>query len=116
MLNPFPQLLIFGFFAPTIIRITLAVVFFYTAYGFTKQEKPNWFHVAGHCIIGLLLLVGLYTQIAAGVGALGTLGALVWWDRLPHGRHSRTEAVLLFVMLVSLLLTGAGALAFDLPL
>ena len=116
MLNPFPTLLDYAFFAPTIIRLTLAAVFLYTAYGFTKEAKPNWFHTAGHCIIGLLLLIGLYTQVAAGVGALGALGALVWWDKLPHRRHSRTEAVLLLVMLVSLTLTGAGALAFDVPL
>lgn len=116
MLNTFPNLLTYSFFAPTLIRVTLALLLFYTAYGFTKQAKPNWFHVAGHCILGLLLLIGVYTQVVAILGALGSLAAMVWWDSLPHGRKSRTEAILLFVMFATLLLTGAGALAFDLPL
>jgi hypothetical protein len=64
-----------------------------------------------------LLFVGLWTQAAAIVGILLSL---------KHGLAprkysaiiplSRAAFLLLFVICLSLLVTGAGALAFDLPL
>ena len=132
MLNPFPDLLVFSFFAPTLLRIAAAFALFYIAYqqyhrrSETKQlrlpivGRNSWWYVASitfHTILGVLLLFGFYTQIAALLATAGNLKGL--W--LNH-RHpsvvilSDSAVVLLTVICLSLLLTGAGALAIDLPL
>lgn len=68
-------------------------------------------------IVGCMLAVGLFTQAAAILGALIVLkhGIGTYWypSIMPL---SRGTYALLFVMCVSLLITGAGAIAFDLPL
>lgn len=134
MLNPFPFLLSLSFFAPTILRIALGLLF--VVFGvkkLTKQksEKSEFFEKIGlrpghiftaifgviELTAGILLIIGLYTQIAAIVAAVISFGAFYIKARqselLPE---SKSYYFVLFVIGVSLALTGAGALAFDLPL
>lgn len=132
MLNPFPELLVFGFFAPTLIRIFVALVFFASAYVlYTRRDELSrmpfiiigqgawivWVALLINVAIGAMLFVGYYTQLAALAGALLALKGLVWGKR--YGRFfvlCRVDYLFVLVMCLSLLLTGAGALAFDLPL
>lgn len=132
MLSVFPEILFLSPFAATILRIAVAGVFLYAA---TKQAQESgalsevpaqvigkgawivWVSVIFDVIVGVMLLAGIYTQVAAlagmvGVGAALLLGPL-YLERIPL---SRGVAALTFVILLSLLLTGAGAFAFDLPL
>ena len=132
MFNTFPQLLTYGFFAPTLLRIAAAVVFAYLAY-YHYQHKDAvahtrfpvvgegawiaWLAMAVEAIVALGLLVGYHTQIAAILGALIALKAAFWSGKYPtFFVLSRGTAFLLLVICLSLLVTGAGALAFDLPL
>lgn len=132
MLNPFPQLLDFAFFAPTLLRTTAAMVFLYVAYkqyGRRQEIARLRFPIVGHgawiatlvvgfhTVVGAMLFFGYYTQVVALLGSIGLLKG--WWlnKRYPSVviLPNSTILVLLAVML-SLLLTGAGALAMDLPL
>ncbi|HEY5383078.1 MAG TPA: hypothetical protein VIJ88_00800 [Candidatus Paceibacterota bacterium] len=133
MLNPLPQLLTFSFFAPTLLRITVACVFFYIAYIHTQRRKEigatrfilvgamgvwaSWVLVVLEAGVALGLFLGYYTQIAALLGLLLCIKSFVWAKKYPRVFFlCRIEYILLFVICLSLLLTGAGAFAFDLPL
>jgi uncharacterized membrane protein YphA (DoxX/SURF4 family) len=68
-------------------------------------------------IIGILFIIGLYTQIAAIAAVLLSLYCIAKHGRLTHPRMPRrTFYGLLCAISLSLFITGAGALAFDLPL
>lgn len=132
MYNVFPDLLTYGFFSPTLLRIVAALTFTYLAYTHFKHKDAiahmrlpilgggawlAWMAVIVEIAVALGLFLGYYTQIAALVGFLGALKHFVWRNAYPRFFIlSRTTSVLLMAILLSLLVTGAGALAFDLPL
>lgn len=132
MLNPFPDLLIFGFFAPTILRIAVAALFAYLAYSaWSRREKiahtslpllgkQAWvgpFSTLVYGVLAVMLFVGYYTQIAALIGALASIKGIVFDHRYPEVFPlSRSTFVLLAVICLTLMLSGAGAFAYDLPL
>jgi uncharacterized membrane protein YphA (DoxX/SURF4 family) len=132
MLNPFPQLLVLSFFAPTLLRAAAALVFFYLALSHFKNRAAiagtrwpvwgtgawiPWVATVADSVVGAGLLAGYWTQVAALLGALLGLKYAFWAGRYEtYFVLSRTAALLLAVICLSLLLTGAGALAFDVPL
>ena len=132
MLNPFPQLLSYAFFAPTLIRVAAALVFAYVAWmQWDKRVKIShikfpligggmwivWVTLIVEAAATLGLLFGYYTQWAAILGALLSIKYFVWHNRYEETFPiSRVASVLLLVICLSLLLSGAGALARDLPL
>lgn len=132
MLNPFPELLVYSFFAPTIIRVAAALAFFYLAtLHYKRREEIGrthfvvvgahgwvvWVMIVFEAAVGLALLLGYYVQIAALLGALAALKSLIWKRRYPQAFPlSNVASFLLLVICLSLLLSGAGALAYDLPL
>lgn len=133
MLNPFPQLLVFSFFAPTVLRIAAACVFFYLAYSHfgnrsaAAKELAFLTHKVARAVMGLYILVealaglslllGYWTQIGALVGLVISLKILLIRRSFHHlAPLSRLAYVLLAVICFSLALSGAGAVAFDLPL
>jgi len=132
MLTPFPDLLMFGFFAPTILRFAAALIFAYLAYthfhhkdAIARIKMPllgggmwvAWAAITIEIIVAAALFFGYYTQYAALIGMLGAVKHFVWRNTYPtYFVLPRTTSFLLIVILASLLLTGAGALAFDLPL
>jgi uncharacterized membrane protein YphA (DoxX/SURF4 family) len=132
MLNTFPHLLVYAFYAPTIIRVAVALAFFYVAYVQLGRRDEIakmrflvvgetawavWVSVAFFAIVGAMLLFGYYTQIAAILAVLALIKCFIlkkWYPRLIPLSH--ITILLLAVMCLSLLISGAGALAQDLPL
>ena len=130
--NPFPELLVYGIFAPTLLRVAvaLALAWAITAQCRSRRELSHQrFPVVGHGAwimwtmlivetVSLLgLLFGYYTQWAALLGALIALKSAVWSSRYPKFFPlSRVSSLLILVICLSLLLSGAGQFAYDLPL
>ncbi len=132
MLNPFPDLLGYVFYAPTMLRIAVALAFFFGAYiqykrlgELSRISFPLvgggvwiiWLSIIAHAVIGLMLFVGYYTQIAAILGALGGIKGIVYAKKYPRlFALCRAEYFFIVVICLSLLLSGAGAFAYDLHL
>ncbi|HTR18511.1 MAG TPA: hypothetical protein VMH91_00840 [Candidatus Paceibacterota bacterium] len=133
MLLLFPHLLDYQFFVPTLLRAVAGLFFAYIAFRMlvTRAEITEaeviivghirmwmvWISAFVTLLVGVLLFVGLWTQGAAIVGMLITLkhglGVKKYSAILPL---SGGAYILLFVICTSLLFSGAGAVAFDLPL
>ncbi|HVZ76042.1 MAG TPA: hypothetical protein VG934_02090 [Candidatus Paceibacterota bacterium] len=132
MLNTFPGLLTYAFFAPTLLRITVALTIGYLAYKHYEKRGEiaaarfpvvgaatwvPWLAIAVELCTMVGLFLGYHTQIFAIIGMLIALKQAVWSSKYPDFiLLSRGTAVLLLIILVSIMVTGAGALAFDLPL
>lgn len=132
MLNPFPQLLVFSFFAPTLLRAAAAFALFYVAYMQYRRRdeisrlhlpivgKNSWWYAVSAAFnlgVGAMLLFGYYTQIAALVAIIAHLKGLWLNHRHPSVVILPDSTVILFLVIcLSLLLTGAGAWAFDVHL
>lgn len=132
MINTFPDLLTFSFFAPTIIRMAAGLVFLYVAFAQWKRVEEiahmrfplvgagawiGWISIFFHAGIGAMIVCGFYTQIAALVGIAGLIKSfflLTWYPRLIP--MNRISLLLLVAICLSLLFSGAGAFAYDLPL
>lgn len=131
MLSVFPEILFLSPFAATLLRIAVSVVFLYAAVLQIRRieilreisvpivGKGTWIvraSVLFDTVVGVLLLIGLYTQVAALLGAIAIVKSLVFAPSyLAQIPVSRSTAILTTVILLSLLFTGAGAFAFDLP-
>lgn len=114
MLSLLPQILFLGAFGASLIRTTLALMMAYTAW--TNVSKPN-FAVRTFALletaVAAALFVGAWTQAFAIAGALLCAIALV----LPQFRvWPRSTVAMMLVMMLTLIVTGPGAFAFDLPL
>ena len=134
MLNPFPELLTWSLLAPFILRIALGFLFINLGYLKLTSEKNRWvlsfetlklkppssfvkllasLEIGG----GALLIFGLYTQIAALVLAAITFGELyIEYKEESLLKRNLAFYLLLFAISLSLLFSGAGFFAFDLPL
>lgn len=132
MLNTFPQLLTYSFFGPTLLRVAAAVVFAYLAYRHWERRNEIahvsfpivgrgmwivWLAVIIEALVAGALLFGYYTQIAALIGAIGAAKQWIWRGKYPaYFWLTRSASFLLFIICLSLLLTGAGKIAFDVHL
>lgn len=132
MLSLFPQILFLAPFGTTLLRIAAGAVILLLAWKhFREREKLAGvpFVIIGKgAWIPLLaalvelataagLILGIYTQAAAIFGMLLALKSIVWKRRYPaFFPLSQTASFLLFVICLSILITGAGVFAFDLPL
>ena len=132
MLNTFPNLLVFGFFAPTLLRVAVACLFFYAAYSAYKHRdaaarlrfpiigEAPWaggFTTLIYAVFGFMLFFGYYTQIAALFAGLTSIKGMLFCKRYPPlFPYPRSTYVLLLAICLSLLVSGAGAFAYDLPL
>ncbi len=117
----------------SMIRVTVAIALIYVAYRLFSSSREvgairlpiighmhNWMIVVGASATGLIgaaLFVGAWTQPMAILAALVAAKHAFWSRKYPAiFPFSAGAYVLLFVMSVSLIFTGAGAFAFDLPL
>ena len=133
MLNPFPHLLVYSFYAPTLLRLAASLTLLYAASLYWKEKRKLiglrvpivgtfrawmwWVSIIVCTLVALCLFVGYETQIAAIAGMIIALKHL--WAQKYVGQYlalSRVASILLFVICLSLLFSGAGAMALDLPL
>ncbi|HLP44120.1 MAG TPA: DoxX family membrane protein [Candidatus Nanoarchaeia archaeon] len=133
MLSIFPELFTYSLFAPFILRLVLGAYFMYTGIRHHKEDAALWNTVwndkkigswtVGSILakvqiaIGVLLILGLWTQIAAILVIV--FNKVEWYKR--HKFNTEPIAALwpkIFISAIafSLLFLGAGFLAADLPL
>lgn len=135
MLNTFPELLNYSLLSPTLLRLVLAFVLItigvdmirpakralFVAY-FSSKEYPlanflPWKFGIAQIVLGTFFVLGAFTQISALI-SLYILFSLFYIENraekiLPH---TSTFYLVMIVIAISLLFTGAGAFAVDLPL
>jgi len=134
MLNPFPDLLMYSPLAPFVLRVMLGLIFVDLGLLKFRSEKEQWLvsfetlalrpaslflpiYALLQIIGGLLLLAGLWTQIAALTFAIFTgIELYVEWQAGEILKRDIVFYLLIFVISLSLLITGAGAYAIDIPL
>lgn len=120
------------------MRVTLGLVFLHASYLKLRKEKneraalfqeiglkPGFIYsqILGYfeIILGLSLITGFLTQISALIGALlfGTIAVIKIFKK-PSTMEKIGESgeyyLILTIISISLLFSGAGFLAFDLPL
>lgn len=135
MLSLFPQLLFLSALSATLLRVVAGAYMLFLAYRIaaTRREystithpiignQPSWIFLIAAGLtaaVATLLTIGLWTQAAAIVGVLISFKLFVLPRRLLSPIASdfpRSTALLLFVICLSLVVTGAGAFALDFPL
>lgn len=127
ILNPLPELLSFTLVAPLLLRIVIGAYFLeqfstiiHTKYISKKDIKiKNIFK----CLIGIktlsamAIITGFYTQIAVLILITTTIIDIVLEKK--GGKLKKTKLqlyIFILVILLSLLITGAGFFAIDMPL
>lgn len=132
MLNPFP-IQFLSLIAYLILRVLTGLVLLTLGYRHFKVRKAlsrilvlpffpfgiitTTALIVAEVVIGTLFILGAYTQIAALLAIGMSLKMIVLKSRFSHTTiPNRLFYVLLFAISCSLFITGAGALAFDLPI
>ena len=132
MLNIFP----IQFLAPlayALVRITVGIIFIYLGWEHIKERHTlkkiltlplfpfgifwAWYISIAEISMGILFILGLFTQITSLLAILYALKLMVFRKQfahpcIPHGLF----LVLLLVVSISLFITGAGIFALDLPI
>lgn len=132
MLSLFPQILFLAPLSTALLRVCAGLVFVYLAYvHFSKRkaaaEELSTLIGGAHVIIPLYSVVELLIAVSLIAGVWTQLAALLGWAvalKVLFIRHSLRELkplsqlsyALLAAICFSLVFTGAGAFAFDLPL
>ena len=134
MLNPFPDFLMYSMLGPFILRIVIGLIFIDLGFLKFRGEKEGWlasFETLGlrpadlflsiyallQMIGGALLLIGLWTQVAALVFVIFSgIELYVEWQAREILKRDIVFYILIFTISLSLLLTGAGAYDIDIPL
>lgn len=109
----FPELFFLSYLAPVILRAALAVLFLFDARKLLKTGKKKYLGIAS-ALVGLLIAVGLFTQLAVIAAALVALYA---FQRAKQESVFGTRATILLTLaiLIFLFIAGPGGVAFDLP-
>ncbi len=117
----FPELLNYGFYAPVLLRVILGIFAVY--YSLSKNENvdqalttnksTNYFIKALFIIAGILVFIGLYTQLASIVLAVLFLIAYFKPNLVIAKPISKGEIILLLVISISMMILPAGHIAFD---
>jgi uncharacterized membrane protein YphA (DoxX/SURF4 family) len=123
MLSIFPSLLSYQEFSPFMIRIVLAITVAYFGYQEIikyKQgpsRKSSLIYGIAKILVSIFVFIGLYTQLAALVIAVVLFVKLVLKAKKKELLTDGVDYyILLLALAISLILTGAGWWAFDLPL
>lgn len=113
MLSVFPELLFLSPLAPLIIRVALGLLLAYATWHHVTQQSPKE-RVIGILagVLAISLIVGAWTQPASIVATLLLLAALSAGSRILP----KSTLLLAIAMALSLIVTGPGAFAIDLPL
>ncbi len=114
MLSLFPDILFLAPFSAFLLRISLGLVIGYAGWTHFSHED-NIARAFGilESAVALTLIAGVWTQAAA----LAALVIILLHFSVPRLRTATLGTALLSLAIsLSLLVTGAGAVAFDLPL
>ncbi len=118
MLSIFPKLLIFEGFTPFLLRLTLGLVFILWSYKKIKSIDKKilaWGVFEG--VIGVSFIIGFLTQLSALISAVIFGVKLIQKIRQKAFLNDGVNYYLiLFVISITLLISGAGLIAIDLPL
>jgi len=124
----------YSFLAPFVLRLVIGCIFIDLGLLKFKGEKSTWlssFEALGlrpadlllpiyamlQIVGGIMLIIGLWTQVAALAFVIFTgIELYVEWQAREILKRDMVFYVLLFAISLSLLLTGAGAYAIDIPL
>ena len=119
-LSVFPYLLSYQQLSPVLIRLALGAIFIYWSYKGLRQSGASNTHKATSIIeglVGVLLVVGLWTQVAALIAAVGLAILLIQKIRTKAFLTGGVNyTLILLILAISLLVTGPGWWAFDYPL
>ena len=131
----FPELFNFSFVAPFVLRIALGIPLIIGGFRkiIAKEKTPQ--RILGGIVFlsGIFLVIGLFTQAAAiAVSLIIIVNSIIMRPKfltsetsveigstpVVRGQHPRswTERLIKLAIAVSLILTGPGMFAFDLPL
>ncbi|MFQ5540725.1 MAG: hypothetical protein ACE5F4_00540 [Candidatus Paceibacteria bacterium] len=115
----FPNLLFLGpFFGPLVLRVAIGVNFFMHAHAMWKLgTRRSKILAAKEAFFGILLALGVLTQLVAILGILVVLLRGTWLGK-DAPKQSWAENVLAVGILITLAFTGAGYSPFpfsDLP-
>jgi len=134
MLNPFPELLTYSLLAPFILRLMVGIIFINLGLLIFKSEKDRWqislstlnipnpklaVKIFGgiEIIGGVMLILGFYTQIAAlMLGILVFAQTYLEYKDPAILKRNFIFYSLILAIVISLLFSGAGTFAIDLPL
>jgi uncharacterized membrane protein YphA (DoxX/SURF4 family) len=119
MLSLFPTLLAYDGFTPFLLRLTLGAVLIFWSYKKLTNRIDIKVTLLGiiELISGILLIVGYLTQLAALIIAV-ILGIKIGFKIKNKSflNDGVNYYLILFVISICILISGAGFIAFDLPL
>ncbi len=132
MLNPFPDLLAFGLLAPFLFRMVSGLCYLFLGFSSFRDPllnqtrllrlmSPGYRYAVGTLFIlgSLFLILGLFTQITALALSIIVMGIILRGFKNKAPQKPDFES-LFFIALeaitLSLVITGAGFFAIDLPL
>lgn len=125
IVTPFPSLLVYSFFVPTMLRLVLGI-FIIMRTTFKERvdgvESPNPVNSLVlvvriiNAVAALFIIIGLYTQIAAILLSLHFIISFFRPRLFFQHELSRAELILILAISISLIFSGAGAFAIDYPL
>ena len=115
MLSLLPQLFTYQLLAPFFLRLAIGVFGLVAAK--QRYKKPYKWMAVLYALTSIFLIIGLYTQTAAFAGFillildyfLDRKSASLSWEQIMLRK-------LMAIVLISLLFTGPGFFAIDLPL
>jgi hypothetical protein len=115
MFSMFQELASQGF-AALLIRVAIGVTYFVAAsIDWRRRHEVGRTAIVSasyHMLMGGLLILGIYTQVVALIAAIAVTNGIVMARRAPNlVALPRSTLALLACMLLSLVITGAGALA-----
>ncbi len=132
MLSLFPQILFLAPLGLALLRLAAGLTFFgiacsragrHTALAEVRFPVVGsgawivWLAIIVEGGVGVALIAGAYTQLAAVFGALLAIKSLAWHKRYPQlFPLEQLPTALLLAICLSLVVSGAGAFALDLPL
>ncbi len=133
MLNPFPHFLVYSFFVPMLLRFAVSLAFIFISYRVVSNRKAitaltlpligharEWMIFASASLtmlVAFFLFIGYATQWMALTAMLLALKYALLPKRYNAVRPlSRDAFWFILVICFTLLISGAGAFASDIPL
>lgn len=133
MFSIFPQILFLQPAGIGLLRVAAGLYLIYIGYSLWSERAevakeqfpiigrmPEWLAMLAATLqmaLGILLVVGAWTQLVALLGAIVALKCIIFARAYKTIMPlDRAASILLLVILLALIVSGAGAFAFDLPL